>query len=260
MNPPTTIVERTAETIAFRIVSGQYAAGDLLPSVRKLAGEFGINPSTVQVVLARLQSVGFVQPHQGLGFVVKDVEQMGGIPIWRYIFRFAQQLPERAEKIYADLLDMRLVLIGEAVKKIAADPGRYDPAPVRRAVEKIEMLVRTAPEDMRGIARAELHATRMLILAVGQSVVTAVLNSIGEVYLDVPAVVAAMYFDPPMHLAIWNGLLIQWERGRFSAKTTSQFYDLFREYDKGILKRFRKIVSAPDYKVELPSVAEIRRG
>jgi len=70
-------------------VVGRYRAGERLPSVRDLAQAFGINPSTVQVVLGRLQTSGFVSGHPRLGFVVRDIEQLGGIATWRYVFRFA---------------------------------------------------------------------------------------------------------------------------------------------------------------------------
>ncbi|MEW6775760.1 MAG: winged helix-turn-helix domain-containing protein [Bdellovibrionota bacterium] len=242
------IVEKTAEAIAFRIVSGKYAANERLPSVRKLAEEFGINPSTVQVVLAHLESSGFVTPRQGLGFLVRDVERFGGIPTWRYVFRFAQFVPEKAAKIYEDLLDMRVVLIAEALEKIAEDPKRYDPSSVRGAVEKLDLLITTEPQNIREIARAELHATRLLMLAAGQSVVTAVLNSIGEIYLDVPVVLKAMYAELPKNRFIWRTLLLQWERGQFSSKAIPQLRTLLRQYDEGILERFRKMVSSPEYR------------
>lgn len=242
-----TVVEKTAEAIAFGIVSGKHAAGERLPSVRKLASQFGINPSTVQVVLGRLQSSGFVSPHPGLGFVVRDIERFGGIGTWRYVFRFAQQLPDRATRAYADLLEMRRVLIEAVAAKIADDNGRHDSRPVRRAIERFELLLATDPRDQQELARAELDAIRLLVLATGQSVVTAVLNSIAEIYLEVPAALEAMYTDAPAHLAVWQPLLLRWERGELSDHSVSKLSAFLREYDATVVERFRRIVSSPEH-------------
>ncbi len=240
----TSIVEQTAEQIAFRIATGKYAAGEMLPSVRKIAAEFGINPSTVQIVLATLQSNGFITVLPGVGFVVKDIEQFGGIATWRYLFRFAQQLPDRACKIFEDFLAMRLVLIQEAVAKIALNPKQYDPSGVRRTAQRLELIVATTPEDLTEIARTELHATRMMMLAVGQTVYTSMLNSIGEIYIEVPSVIQAMYVNPQHHLLVWRGLLRQWERGHFSSKGSVSLRDGLRQYDIATLDRYRKIVTS----------------
>src|SRR5437870_344274 len=85
-----TVVDAAADTIAVRIASGIYPVGSPLPSVRALAADLGINPSTVQVVMARLQTVGFVEPRPRVGMVVRDYHLYGGIETCRYVFRFSQ--------------------------------------------------------------------------------------------------------------------------------------------------------------------------
>ncbi|MGH8453519.1 MAG: GntR family transcriptional regulator [Nevskiales bacterium] len=238
------MTDRIATTLAFSIASGRYAAGERLPPVRKLAEDFGVNPNTIQVVLAQLQACGFVSALPRLGLVVRDIDQHGGISTWRLVFQLAQQLPARATKISTDLLDMRLVLLTEALNKIADNPKRYDPSPVRRAVEKLELTVATAPDDAIEIARAELNALRTLMLVVGQSVVTAVLNSVGEIYLEVPAMVAAMYVQPKDHIALWREVLDRWERGTFSAQAVTQIRTLLEQNDTLVIERFRAGLSS----------------
>ena len=98
-----------------------------LPSVRALSADLGINPSTVQVVMARLQAVGFVEPRARVGMVVRDYHLYGGIETCRYVFRFSQQLPELATRIFADVLTTRVDLVLGAVRAIAGDPRRYAP-------------------------------------------------------------------------------------------------------------------------------------
>ncbi|MCB0221231.1 MAG: GntR family transcriptional regulator [Chrysiogenetes bacterium] len=247
-----TVVQKTAEAVAFGIVSGKYAVGERLPSVRKLAAEYEINPSTVQVVLAHLQSSGFVSAHPGLGFIVKDIETYGGIATWRYIFRFAQQLPDRAAKIFEELLEYRIITILDALERIARNPGKYDPAPVRRAVEQLHLIGKASPGNYAEIARAEIHALRMLHVATGQTVITAVMNSISEVYLEVPAVMQTMSSNPKQHLGVWYGMIEAWEQGNLSERGLPGVAKLLRDHDRRLNKYFRELVSSPDYRPELP--------
>ncbi|MGH8529994.1 MAG: GntR family transcriptional regulator [Nevskiales bacterium] len=236
----TSATDRIAAALAFSIAAGRYAAGERLPPVRKLAEDFGVNPNTIQVVLAQLQACGFVSALPRLGLVVRDIEQHGGISTWRLVFQLAQQLPARATRISADLLDMRLVLLTEALNKISEHPKRYDPSPVRRAVEKLELAVATTPDDVIEIARAELNALRILMLVVGQSVVTAVLNSIGEIYLEVPAMIQAMYVQPTDHVELWREVLARWERGALSTRNVEEIRAVLEQNDKLVIERFRK--------------------
>ncbi len=236
---PVSAVERIAAAIAYAIASGRYAAGARLPPVRQLAQDFGINPNTVQVALGRLQASGFVSAHPRLGLVVRDIEQFGGIPTWRYIFQFAQRLPDRALRIAADLLELRLLLITEALEKIAANPTDYKIVQVRQAVELLELKIAASPQDPLEIARAELHAVRQLMLAVGQTVVTAVLNSIGEIYLEVPAMIEAMYVRPADHVVLWREVLNRWERGAWTRNDVERLHKILRQNDVLVVERFR---------------------
>ena len=238
------VVEPTVDAIAFRIASGTYRAGERLPSVRGLAAEFAINPSTAQVVLARLESLGFVVCRPGFGALVRDLDRHGGIASWRYLFRFAQRIPQRAGRVLAELLEMRRVLVIDAIAKVAAAPRRHDPAPLRRAVERMALRAGRAAE--RGeLARAEVEALRELLLATGQSVVTAVLNSIAEVYLEAPAVVAAMCARPEENLLGWRALLARWERGEPFVREAYAMRAVLAQHDAAVLARFQREVARP---------------
>lgn len=62
-----------AEEFRRRIVSGQWAAGTKLPSVRELALELGANPNTVQKALAELDREHLTQTERTAGrFVTGD--------------------------------------------------------------------------------------------------------------------------------------------------------------------------------------------
>ncbi|MFH8252000.1 substrate-binding domain-containing protein [Microbacterium sp. B2969] len=65
--------------IALQIADGDLAPGDLLPSVRSLAGRLGVNVNTVRAAYARLEADGLVQTRHGVGTVVLATPT-GGLP------------------------------------------------------------------------------------------------------------------------------------------------------------------------------------
>lgn len=66
------LIQRLTEAI----VSGVYAPGEKLPSVRKLALEAGVNPNTVQRSLTELEREGLVFSQRTAGRFVTENENM----------------------------------------------------------------------------------------------------------------------------------------------------------------------------------------
>ncbi|WP_172119617.1 GntR family transcriptional regulator [Actinomyces faecalis] len=65
-------VQLVAE-LRLRIVSGQWAPGSRIPSVRELASSAGVNPNTVQRALAELDRTGLTAAERTAGrFVTAD--------------------------------------------------------------------------------------------------------------------------------------------------------------------------------------------
>ncbi len=62
------------ERIQMDIISGKYAPGDKLPSVRDLAGEAAVNPNTMQKAFAELERTGLVYSVRTSGrFITEDI-------------------------------------------------------------------------------------------------------------------------------------------------------------------------------------------
>lgn len=58
-----------------KIVSGIYAPGVQLPTVRAFAAETGVNPNTIQRALAELEQIGLIQTQSTSGkFVTLDAD------------------------------------------------------------------------------------------------------------------------------------------------------------------------------------------
>ncbi len=66
-----TPIWRQIETmIRERILSGEWAVGERVPSVRELGGTLAVNPLTVLRAYESLQAAGVVENRRGIGFFV----------------------------------------------------------------------------------------------------------------------------------------------------------------------------------------------
>lgn len=62
-----------AERLRKKIISGEYGAGEQIPSVRQLAADTAVNPNTVQRALSELEDEGLLEVRGTLGkFVTED--------------------------------------------------------------------------------------------------------------------------------------------------------------------------------------------
>jgi hypothetical protein len=212
-----TMVDEITERIAFQIASGQVRAGDRLPSIRRLAEEHAVNPTTVQLVLARLRAMGFVEPHHGLGVVVNDIEARGGIETWRYLFRFSRRLPETSVRILRDLLETLAIFYASVVTKLETDPAAYDPRPVRQALTRLDRLVASGNASLTDVHQGVLDVLRAGSSAIGGGILLGVLNSLGPMLGDVPEVLDAVFHDAGAHVWWWDQVVTAWEKGDVEA-------------------------------------------
>lgn len=66
--------------LQFEIISGLYAAGEKLPSVRDLAQAAAVNPNTMQKALSELEADGLVVSQRTAGrTVTEDVEKINSL-------------------------------------------------------------------------------------------------------------------------------------------------------------------------------------
>ncbi len=70
------IYAQLIEHITFAIVSGEYKAGDKLPSVRDMAEEAAVNPNTMQKALAELERNGLVYTQRTAGRYITEDSSM----------------------------------------------------------------------------------------------------------------------------------------------------------------------------------------
>lgn len=71
------IYSQLVEQIQLMVVSGIYAAGSKLPSVRDMAAEASVNPNTMQRALSSLESDGLLYSQRTSGrYVTEDVQKI----------------------------------------------------------------------------------------------------------------------------------------------------------------------------------------
>lgn len=107
------IYRQAVEQIKLMVVSGQLREGDRIPSIRELARELAINPTTAAKVYTELEHAGVLTLRQGQGAFIRNNPNLVA--------------PKAARKIVADqaqrmIVDgLRLGLDGGAIQGIVGD-------------------------------------------------------------------------------------------------------------------------------------------
>lgn len=98
------------------ILSGSWTPGEMIPSVRELTSELGVNNRTVLKALDELQNLKVIEPRRGMGFLLaKD-----GAEIVRHERRrdfFQKTIPEIFEK---------MKILGISPDEVGAILSKYD--------------------------------------------------------------------------------------------------------------------------------------
>jgi GntR family transcriptional regulator len=69
-NEDTPIYRQLADRVIARILDGSYQEGEMIPSVRQLASEHGVNPLTASKAVQELAD--FTERRRGIGLVIKE--------------------------------------------------------------------------------------------------------------------------------------------------------------------------------------------
>ena len=70
LNSGVPIYRQVVDQVVYQIDHGKLKVGELLPSVRQLANELGVNPMTVSRAYSLLESEAVVERKRGVGMVV----------------------------------------------------------------------------------------------------------------------------------------------------------------------------------------------
>lgn len=245
-----TVVADVADELARRVAAGEYQPGELMPSVRQVADEFDMNRATAQLTLGRLESYGFVEARRGKGFTIREVRSAGGLDVYRHLFRFSLPMPEVAIEMFRDIVEVeRGIILDALLAYTGAAPGGpvaagFDIAELKAEVDALETLARTEVPDHRRILAIEIGIVRRLLVALESSMQRAILNSIGEMVLEVPEAVEAYFAGAAdLHVLVWRALIAVWEsESGPSPAQLALFEDLFGIYHNKVIARFEELV------------------
>ncbi|MET7770367.1 GntR family transcriptional regulator [Nocardia sp. NPDC005366] len=239
-----TVVADVADELARRVTAGEYQPGDLMPSVRQVAEEFEMNRATAQLTLGRLESYGFVEARRGKGFTIRDVREAGGIDVYRHLFRFSVPMPEVAIDMFRDIVDVERGIVMDALLAYTGSAQDIAPAELKSAIDQLESLARLEVPDYRQILAIEIALVRKLLTVLGMSMQRAILNSIGEMVLEVPEAVESFFAAAAdLHVLIWRALVAVWESGSGpSDAQVALFEDLFGMYHEKVVAKFEELL------------------
>ncbi|MFI6871751.1 winged helix-turn-helix domain-containing protein [Nocardia sp. NPDC050406] len=239
-----TVVADVADELARRVAFGQYAPGELMPSVRQVADEFNMNRATAQLILGRLESHGFVDAHRGKGFTIRDVRGAGGVEVYRRLFRLSMPLPEVAVEMFSNIVDEERAIVLDTLLDYTEGERRIDTAILKAEIDELETIARGTDPDPKRMLTIELSLLRRLQTALGHTMRRAILNSIGDMVLEVPEAVRAYFAaTPDLHVLVWRALVAVWESdGGPSEAQLALFEDLFGMYHQKVVARFVELV------------------
>ena len=103
-----------------RITSGRYAPGSLVPSERKLIGEFGVSLITVRRAMDELVLDGLVERRQGVGTFVRDTAR--GVVVGMSSFT-TDVLSGRLRLIRTLLSDRQEPAPADVARRLGVQPG-----------------------------------------------------------------------------------------------------------------------------------------
>ncbi|MGV9821200.1 FadR/GntR family transcriptional regulator [Nocardia xishanensis] len=247
-----TVVADVADELARRVAAGEYQPGDLMPSVRQVAEEFDMNRATAQLTLGRLESYGFVEARRGKGFTIRDVREAGGLDVYRHLFRFSIPMPDVAIEMFHDIVDVQRGIVMETLLAYTSSEQEIDPAELKAAIDELEALARLEVPDYRQILAIEVALVRRLLTALGLSMQRAIMNTIGEMVLEVPEAIEAYFAGAAdLHVLVWRALVAVWESGSGPSEAQlALFEDLFGMYHDKVIARFEELLGGGEVDVE----------
>lgn len=68
---PPNVWQDVKSDIELKILTGAFAPGERIPSIRKIADDYGVGQTTAQKVLKTLWHEGIIEPRRGVGFFVR---------------------------------------------------------------------------------------------------------------------------------------------------------------------------------------------
>lgn len=214
---------RIANTLRRQILSGELAAGELLPPERALASLFFVNRLTLRHALSELSGQGLIESRQGDGTRVRDFRRHGSFDLLTSLFAIADD--NDARTLLADVLEMRRALAVQAVelaceRRTPADLEAFD-----IALARLGEAVATHQPRVE-IVRAEERVTLAVIAAAHNLALTLMVAGIRRFISEHPAIELESPLSPKAIVASYRALgghLRKRDKKRAASLTDEQY-------------------------------------
>ncbi len=153
--------EDVADALGLKIVSGELAAGELLPTEADLSQRMGLSRPSLREGLRALAQKGLVEARTRRGTKVHHKERWNvlDVDVLRWI---AASPPDPA--FFMDLLDARNIFEPAAARLAAA---RATPEQILGIEHAFQEMARALPDDVEGCCRHDLAFHELIIAATG---------------------------------------------------------------------------------------------
>jgi GntR family transcriptional repressor for pyruvate dehydrogenase complex len=203
------VVDAVAERLQSEILLGRLPAGSRLPSERDLAVALGVNRLTLRAAMARLEALGFIATRHGAGTLVCNWRERAGLDVLPAMLSSIDASAPAWQELMVSLLEVRRVLVAEAIALAAARRTEDDLIELRRLAR--EQLSRTS--DPVEFARGEVAFQRAVIRASGNVGLELILNTFAKFPDELPDLVAKLYDQRESALELYEILVAIIEQG-----------------------------------------------
>ncbi|MEM7155885.1 MAG: GntR family transcriptional regulator [Myxococcota bacterium] len=239
-----TVVDTVTHALSLQILDGTLVAGARLPSVRALADSHGVNVSTIQRVLTRLQERRLVRAHDRSGIEVCDVRRSGGASLWPLVLERCAVDPGPALALLNDALATRRLLAVQVLEGIREhDYAEYGPG-LHARIADLEAIVAGPESTCEQLAEADGEVLRTLLLAAQRPALLAIFNDVQTMIVQTPALVEAFFRDPQTTLGAWQSLDRMLAADLVDDAAIGGIQTLLKTVDEGIIAAFERSTGA----------------
>ncbi|GAA5173134.1 FadR/GntR family transcriptional regulator [Pseudonocardia eucalypti] len=180
-----TVVSTLVTRISEDVLSGRYPPGSSLPPERVLAASYGVTRTSLKHALVQLAQAGLVETKHGVGTLVRDYQELGGLELLPALLRLD---PLRwGFEVFQARRQVGALLAAEAARNGTV-------AQRTRLVEQVAAVRAAENADQAQLAELEFH--RELASATGNRVYRLLSNALFAAYLPVRGALQGPFTNP----------------------------------------------------------------
>jgi GntR family transcriptional repressor for pyruvate dehydrogenase complex len=226
------VVDAVADRLRNEILAGRIAPGSRLPSERELSLALGVNRLTLRAALARLEAMGLVSTRHGSGTEVVPWRERAGLEALTMVMSSLEMEDPAWNELLASLLEVRRVLVSEAVALAAERHTEED-------LDSLRTLTAKQPENLGNaleFARGDLAIQRVIVRAARNVGFELILNTFARFPEDQPELLAKLYDRQEESLPFY-GMLVELVKAGDGEQARQTLRAMFNAVDQDWLQR-----------------------